>query len=44
MVKFEYAAGKMKFDEESKTVSADPRKGKLIYEGVKITRIMKKRS
>jgi hypothetical protein len=44
MVKFEYPAGKMSFDEETKAVSADPRRGKLIYEGVKITRITRKRS
>ena len=43
MVKFEYPAGRMNFDPETKKVSADPRRGKLIYEGVKLTRIMKRK-
>ena len=44
MVKFEYPAGKMNFNLETKVVSADPRRGKLVYDGVKLTRITKKKS
>jgi hypothetical protein len=43
MVKFEYPAGKMEFDAETKKVSADPRRGKLVYDGVSLIRIMKKK-
>ena len=43
MVKFEYPAGRMNFDIETKLVSADPRQGKLVYEGVNLIRIMKKK-
>jgi hypothetical protein len=43
MKKIEYPAGKMNFDLETKVVSADPRRGKLIYEGVTLTRTTKKR-